>query len=47
MDLSIHIEQFNQNQRCERDRHNIYVGVIEEQDCKQYDNTPLIKVIAQ
>ena len=41
VDLSINVQKLDQDQRSERDRDDIDVGVVEEKDGKQDDNTSL------
>ena len=41
VDLSINVQKLDQDQRSERDRDDVDVGVVEEKDGKQDDNTSL------
>ena len=42
MDLSVDVQQLDQDQRCECNRHNIDVRIIEEENGKQDDDTSLV-----
>ena len=41
VDLSINVQKLDQDQRSERDRDDVDVGVVEEKDGKQDDHTSL------